>query len=159
MHRNLYPATVFSTKSIMHLKKRKSYWINSWLQCIRSNCIEENSNITQSHRCPATVFWTKNIMQMVRSTLLQVTGGRQSGQRGFLLLAVRWPLWSKLSMANLNQMNHSWFGSPWFLMLFPIVSLIFLCDTGNIRNNGTLWKIMKTCWKIDVHNINSGSFR
>ena len=96
---------------------------------------------------------------VVRSTLLQVTGARQIGQRGFLLLGFRWPFWPTLSRANFNQMNHFRFESLWFLMPFPMVSSLFIENDGIIPNIGTLGENHENSWKFDDHKINPGSFR
>ena len=60
---------------------------------------------------------------MVRSTLLQVTGDRQTGHRGFLQSANPDPLWSSTSHPHVNQIKNSRHRSPSFLMYFQMAYL------------------------------------
>ena len=110
--------------------------------------------------CPKSDPFWHNISRtnLVRSTLLQVACGSQSGQRGFLLSAFRRPLWRIISGVNLHQMNHFRHQSPWFLTHFKIVSTFFHENDGIIRNIGTFGQNHEKSWKNDDNKINLGSF-
>ena len=80
----------------------------------------------------------EGVPQLVRSILLQVIRGSQTGPRGFLLSGFPVTLWSTLSLVKLHHMDHSRFHSQWFLMLFPMVYTPFPCEDGNLWNIGLL---------------------
>ena len=88
-----------------------------------------------------------DIIDVVRSTLLQVTRGRQTVQRGVLHLTVRRFLCHTITFPELHQSKNSRFRSSSFSMLFPMVKVP--CPrTGSIETPAHFSKIIEKSWKL-----------
>ena len=114
----------------------------TWRRVLRTLSLSERE-------CPKSTISQPHV---VRSILLQVTGGRQIAYRGFLLSVLPDPLWSTISQPHVNQMKNSRHESPSFLMYFHMVFTRVPEHTGYIATPARFLKIMKHHGKLMIMN-------